>query len=87
MTTTVQDLFFSFIDLIKNSYFLNFSDGTKELCDLLMPLDSSEHNEWIEKVIDAIQNLSVPTNLVSKEVIQQAAQVNMKVILHCNVVV
>ncbi|XP_042224054.1 DNA polymerase epsilon subunit 2-like [Homarus americanus] len=50
------------------------SDGAKYLCELLDPLPKDEHDEWIEKVIDAVQKLPISSTLISKEHIHKAAQ-------------
>ncbi|XP_069180346.1 DNA polymerase epsilon subunit 2-like [Procambarus clarkii] len=50
------------------------SDGAKYLCELLNPLPKDEHDEWIEKVIEAVQKLPISSTLISKEDIYKAAQ-------------
>ncbi|XP_066947296.1 DNA polymerase epsilon subunit 2 isoform X1 [Macrobrachium rosenbergii] len=50
------------------------SDGAKYLCELLEPLPKDDHEEWIEKVIEAVQKLPINSTLISKDYIYKAAQ-------------
>lgn len=50
------------------------SDGAKYLCELLEPLPKDEHEEWIEKVVEAVQKLPINSTMISKDAIHKAAQ-------------
>lgn len=50
------------------------SDASKYLCELLEPLPSSEHDEWIDKVVEAVQKLPINSTVISRDIILKAAQ-------------
>ena len=56
-----------------NSLF--FSDAIKYLCELLQPIQTKEHTEWIDKIIESIQKMTLTSTLITKEVIHKAAEV------------
>ncbi|KAK3859123.1 hypothetical protein Pcinc_034724 [Petrolisthes cinctipes] len=49
-------------------------DAAKYLCELLEPLEKEEHEEWVEKVIEAVQKLPLSSSLISRQDIHKAAQ-------------
>lgn len=54
------------------------------MCELLEPLPKDEHDEWIEKVIEAVQKLPLSSTLISKEDIHKAAQVGRTGVIPIN---
>lgn len=58
-------------------------DAAKYLCELLEPLEEEEHEEWVEKVIEAVQKLPLASSLISREDIHKAAQVSCLSVKKC----
>ncbi|KAL7635547.1 UNVERIFIED_CONTAM: hypothetical protein RMT77_014616 [Armadillidium vulgare] len=50
------------------------SNAIKYLCELLRPINENEHEQWIEKVIEAIQKLPLSSPIIDEEVVKKAVE-------------